>query len=69
MKKKKVLKIAGLAGAAIVFCGGVFLIGKKTGEKSLIKLLISLYEDGQNNMTITYKNGLIYELVAVCVGD
>jgi hypothetical protein len=64
---KKLLKVIGITSAAILIGGGLFIIGKKIGEDSLIKTLISLYEEGNNNLIVTAKNGLIYELAAQCI--
>ena len=68
--KMKKFKIIGLTTAMIGVGIGTLLIGKRIGENSLIKTLISSHENGDNNMIIgSNKNGLIYEITVECIGD
>lgn len=69
MKRKKKKVIIGIVGSLVV-TGGVFMLGSKFGEEHFIHTLIKLYENGDNRMIVSdKKTGLIYEMMAECIGD
>ena len=74
--KKKEL----FGGAAIIaLCSGVYLLGRKHGERALVENVINLYEDGYDNyhnidwpvFTSRRKDlgSLMYEIRTECIGD
>ncbi len=64
--KKVLITVGGLT----TLVASAFIVGKLYGEDNITKLMISLYENGDNNMIARdNKTGLIYEFKTECIGD